>query len=136
MNKITVLFLVAFVSIASMATINASKGFKIETQFEYSNNDKSMTSKGEFILAENNKSWTTLTEPKNGVALLGRVAKSDKTGLRFEYIVVDTTKNNAVISTPMIITKMGQKAEVTMSTETEKIVISLLATPTEYSIKK
>lgn len=87
-------------------------------------------------MAEDNKGWTTLTEPKNGVALLGRVVKSDKETLQFEYIVVDTTKNNVVISTPAIIAKLGEKAEITVGTETEKVAISLLATPNEYSAKK
>lgn len=114
------------------------KGFKIETNFDYQNSGKEIKSQSTFILAKDNKIWTSLTEPKNGVALLGRVVKSDKKSLHFEYIVIDTTKNNAVISTPAIIANLGEKAEITVgsNSDQEKVAISLLATETEYTTKQ
>lgn len=113
-------------------------GFKVETTFDYHNSGKEIKSQSTFILAKENKTWTTLIEPKSGVALLGRVVKSDKKSLHFEYIVVDTTKNNAVISTPAIIANLGEKAEITVGSnaEQDKVAISLLATETEYTNKQ
>ena len=112
-------------------------GFKIETAFDYRNSGKKITSQSTFILAKDHNTWTTLTEPKSGVALLGRVVKSEEKSLHFEYIVVDTTKNNAVISTPAIIANLGEKAEITVGSnaDQEKVAISLLATETEYTSK-
>jgi hypothetical protein len=136
MFKHLVSFFVTLVCLNSVAETNINKGFKVETHFDYSNNGKKIASKNSFILAEDNKTWNTLAEPKNGVALLGRIVKSDKTTLQLEYIVVDTTKNNAVISTPAIIAKWGKKAELTIEAGAETVAISLLATPTEYSIEK
>jgi type II secretory pathway component GspD/PulD (secretin) len=127
---------VTFACFSSIAATDMNKGFKVETQFNYSKNGEKIASNSSFILAENNKTWNTLAEPKNGVALLGRIVKSDKATLQLEYIVVDTTKNNAVISTPAIIAKLGEKAEITVGTDTETVAISLLATATEYSTKK
>ena len=114
------------------------KGFKIDTQFDFQIDQKKVASKSTFILPENNKTWTSLTEPKNGVALLGRVVKSDKDSLHLEYIVVDTTSKNVVISTPAIVARLGEKAEISLGSDSskDKVAISLLAVPTEYTEKK
>lgn len=112
-------------------------GFKIETALDYQNSGKEIKSQSTFILAKDSKIWTTLTEPKNGVALLGRVVKSDEKSLHFEYIVVDTTKSNVIISTPAINANFGEKAEITVGSDAdqEKVTISLLATETTYTSK-
>ncbi len=113
-------------------------GFRIESAFSYQKSGQMIKSQSDFILAEESKIWTTLIEPKNGVAVLGRVVKADKKSLHIEYLVVDTTKSNAVISTPEIITNFGEKAEITMGSDADpvKVVISLLATQTEFTSSK
>lgn len=136
MFKHLILISITFLCFSSVTATYKSKGFKMETQFNYSNNEVKVASKSSIILDENNKTWNTLTEPKKGVALLGRIVKSDKTTLQLEYIIVNTTKNNAVVSTPAIIAILGEKAEINVGTNHETVVISLLATPTEYSAIK
>jgi hypothetical protein len=128
---------VVFFSMQSFAK-EVQNGFKIESEFTYESSLKKMKSKSEFILAANHKAWTTLAQPKDGVALLGRVTSSDKKSISLEYIVVDTSQANAVISTPAIIARLGEKAQIEVGSNDskEKVVVSLLATRTEYTIKQ
>lgn len=116
----------------------SQQGFKIDTHFEFKNSDKDIKAQSTFILAKDNNTWTTLTEPEEGVVLLGRVVKSEKKSLHIEYIVIDTTQSPAVISTPAFVANLGERAEITAGSKADqkKVAISLLATETEYTNKK
>lgn len=129
-----VLCLMTF-GMAGFAIAKVQKGLKVDTQFSYSENGKKQSTKSTMIIAADNKTWNTLTEPKEGVALLGRVTQVDQNSIQMEYIVVDTKKNNAVISTPMMIAKPGQTSEITIGESTDQIAITFLGTPTEYKVK-
>jgi hypothetical protein len=133
--------LLAFIGlIISMSILQAGaveqKGFLVKTAFEYQAKNKTSKSESTFILDAKNKGWTTLTEPKDGIALLGRVTSSDAKSLQMEYIVVDTNQKNAVISTPAIQALLGKAANIEVGQPNgEKVRVSLLAEPTKYMKK-
>ncbi|MBY0314566.1 MAG: hypothetical protein K2Q26_03540 [Bdellovibrionales bacterium] len=118
--------------------VNAAeqKGFLVKTAFEYQGKDKTSKSESTFILDAKNKAWTTLTEPKDGIALLGRMTSSSSKSIEMEYIVVDTTQKNAVISTPAIKALLGELAKIEVGEKNSgKVSVSLLAQPTAYTSK-
>lgn len=111
-------------------------GYLVKTVFEYQDKNKTSKSESSFIIDAKNNAWTTLTEPKDGIALLGRVATSDSDSLRMEYIVVDTNQKNAVISTPAIYAVLGEPAKIEVGeSDGKKVSVSILAKPTEYKSK-
>lgn len=125
----------ATTSSVSSPTSEQSKesGYLFETQFEVKTGNKTVTSTSKIVVPKGSKHWTTLTEPKKGIALLGRImTQTDKT-IGMEYIVVDTTKKNAVLSTPQIVTNLGQKAEISSFDGKERVKITLTATETEFT---
>ena len=130
----TVLSLIGLFLIAAVvhAKTGDSKGFLIKTVFDYQAKEKTSKSEATLILDAKNKTWTTLLPPKNGIALLGRLAESDSKSIQMEYIVVDTNQNNAVISTPRITALLGETASIELGTSGEKVMVSLLATATTY----
>jgi len=109
-----------------------SKGFLIKTAFEYQAKKTTFKSEATFILDEKNKAWTTLIPPKDGIALLGRLIGSDARSIHMEYIVVNTNQKNAVISTPGINANLGETASIEIGTDSDKVIVGLLATPTTY----
>lgn len=121
----------------TQAFAGKQKGFLVKTGFEYKGKNTTSKSESTFILDAKNKTWTALSEPKDGIALLGRVTASDAKSLQMEYIVVDTNQKSAVISTSAIRAVWGEVAKIEVGQlEGEKILVSLLATPTEYTGKK
>ena len=110
-------------------------GLKIDTTFAYHSKVQNFKTSGSFVLVENYKGWTTLIPPKEGIALLGKVANRRADTVELEYIVIDTSKNFAVISTPGIVTRLDSKAEMTVAGDNEEIQVSLLATQVEYETK-
>ena len=111
-----------------------NKGYKIETEFSYSQNGHTTHSKSEFILAKETKTWTTLTKPKDGVVLLARIVSQKEPSIGLEYIVVDTKQENAVVSTPMILATLGERSEISvgMTDTNSEVKIGLKAESTEY----
>jgi hypothetical protein len=80
---------------------------------------------------------TSLTEPKGGVALLGRMVEADAKSLHMEYMVVDTNQKNAITSTPAIVALLKEPASVGMeNNDGGKATVGILATPTEYTSAK
>lgn len=123
----------ATLALHAQAASETRNGLLIKTSFTYESEGKSSKSESSFILDEQNKAWTNLVPPKNGVALLGRMVSKSAGNLHMEYIVVDTTKGNSVISTPAIVAMLGEPAEVGMTAPNgPTIAVGLLATPTTY----
>lgn len=116
------------------AGANEQKGFLIQTTFEYQAKNRISKSDSTFILDAKNRAWTALTEPNDGVALLGRVTSSDSKSLQMEYLVVDTNQKNAVISTPAIHTLLGEAAKIEVGQSNgDTIRVSLIAESTAYT---
>jgi type II secretory pathway component GspD/PulD (secretin) len=137
MKTLCSLICVFNVVFGTSALASEHKGFLIKTEFNYQGKNKGAKSESSFVLDSSNKSWTTLATPKDGIALLGRVASNDTKFLEMEYIVVDTNEKNAVISTPAIRAKLGEVARIKVgSSELESVQVSLLATPAEDSTEK
>jgi hypothetical protein len=132
MNKFIAALLLGLTAQTSFAAAQA-KGFAIKTQFQYSDAKKKIDTQKTFMLDEKSTTWNTMADPKDGIALLGRLVKSEKDALQFEYIVVDTTRDNSIISTPVMITKPGVEAKISLGSEKEKVTIALKATPTDYT---
>lgn len=133
------LFITMFSLCLASANLNAAPkktGYLIKSDFAFTTSGKEIKSQSEFIMSEDNKIWTSLVEPKNGVALLGRIVKTDKDAIHMEYIVVDITRPNVVISTPSIIARLGEKAEMSVNGNSEEVKVGLLAKKTEYTQTK
>lgn len=112
-------------------------GYLVDTTFQYKMGERSGRAQSKIIFAKDNTTWNNLVKPSKDVALLGRMVKGDKQQIHMEYIVVDTSRANAIVSTPAIITELGETAEVMVGTSDapEKIAIKLVATPTKYETK-
>ncbi|MBI1862416.1 MAG: hypothetical protein HYR96_16000 [Deltaproteobacteria bacterium] len=128
--------LCVFMNASPMPISKTENGFLIKTVLSYTSSSGVIESEREFILPKNNTSWNTLVDPKNGVALIGRLVKSDKKSIHIEYMILDTKKANAIISTPSIAALLGESAEIGTQTDTEQISIKFLASRTEYKSDK
>lgn len=121
---------------ASIPNQKTQQGFLIKSELVYTANGEEIKSNREFILPQNNKSWNTLVDPKNGVAVLGRMVKADQKSIHLEYMIVDTKKPNAIISTPSIGALLGENAEISTKGDTEQFTIKLLASRTDFTSEK
>ena len=87
-------------------------GYLIKSNLVFTSSGKEVKTEGEFILSKDNKTWTSLTKVRDGVTLLGKIVAADGNSIHLEYIVIDTSKASAVISTPAILAKLGETAEI------------------------
>ena len=134
--KTLLIILSLFFTSVSVHAATKKTGYLIKSNFTLTASGKQMKSQSEFIMSEDNKTWTSLVEAKNGVALLGRIVKTEKDAIHMEYIIVDTTRPNVVISTPSIIARLGEQAEISVGGNTDEVKVSLLAKKTEYTQTK
>lgn len=108
----------------------ATPGFSIATEFDFSNGAKKVKAERSLLVAEDSRSWQSLTKARDGILLLGRVVSADAAGITLEYLVLDTNRDDFVLSTPTMILKFGQKATMTLDNSRDRISITVLATPT------
>jgi len=133
MIKTIFFLLVSSITISSAST--QDNGYLIETNLIYKSDTKTVAVSDELILPINSKKWVSLTTSKDGVSVLGKLVKSTPSTIHIEYIVIDSSKKpNNVISTPSIISKLGEKAEIKIEGP-EAVKISLLAKPTQFESK-
>lgn len=138
MRTLSICFtVVLFVGITHSASAAQSKkasepGFLIQTELAYESNSHEIKTGKELILPESNRTWTPLTTPKDGVTLLGRLAEVRPDTIKMEYILVDTRIESAVISTPAIIARLNEKAEIGMNSDKSKVSVSLKAKRTTF----
>ncbi|MCM2323015.1 MAG: hypothetical protein NDJ90_07110 [Oligoflexia bacterium] len=132
MKEMMMILPLLMATMASAATTSES-GFLVKTKLTYQTPKSLIESVGELILPNTNKGWTPLTYPKEGVVLLGRMVKFDSATIHLEYMLVDTRNaESSVVSTPSIITRLGEEAKVSVDTAGDKISISLLAKKTSF----
>ena len=109
------------------------QGYLIKSEFIHIDHGKETKMEKEFILAKNNKSWTTLVPTKNGLTLLGRMVKSDQKTIEMEYILLDTKRTHSVLSTPSIAALLGEQSQIGLQTDTEQSTIKLFAKWVDYT---
>jgi len=136
--RLTMIVLALLITVSAYASPEKRNGFLIKSDLNYSYGDKQVKKSQEFIMDDSLNSWTTLTDLKGGVLLLGKRVKADKETIHMEFIVVDTNKTpNGVLSTPSIIARLGEPAHITIEgnreNKKEKIAFTLTATRTEYN---
>src|SRR4051812_20843169 len=107
------LFLICPLVLASLAHGKAAdaQGFFLKTAFEYQSLGLTQKSETTSVLDANNKGWTTLVPPKDGVTLLGRLTQGENKTVDVEYMVIDTKKLNPLVSTSSVKAKFGQAAK-------------------------
>lgn len=109
------------------------EGYLVKTILQYKAGGKTVESSGELILARENKAWVTVTSSKEGFIVLGRIVEAKNKTLGMEYIVVNTNEMpNGVISTPKIISKIGQDSSIEVKTEKNAILLKMNAMKTTY----
>ena len=116
----------------SFASEKTQLGYLVSSRLNYKTEAGTIETSRKIILPATNNSWTPLTTPKNGVMLIGKLVKAEDDIVQMEYIVVDTRKESAVVSTPTIATRLGKQTEASTENAKTKITISLLATKTTF----
>jgi hypothetical protein len=130
----TILFLLISNDSVSFAATQEN-GFSIESSLTYKSDNKTVTTSDELILPIDSRHWVSLISPKDGVSVLGKLVTSTPTTVHIEYIVLDNSKKpNNIISTPSIVSKLGEKAEIKIEGP-ESVKISLLARPIQFESK-
>jgi hypothetical protein len=116
-------------SIAHGKAVDA-KGFYLKTAFEYQTADKTTKTETTSMLDSSYKGWTTLVPPKDGVTLLGKLAEGENKTLNVEYMVIDTNRQNTIVSTSSVIAKIGESAKIeTADSRGQRVSVQLVATP-------
>lgn len=103
------------------------KGVILKTSFEYKTNENSVKTEKRVFLADRESKWVNLSHPRDGVVLLGRMLKHDQANLEMEYLIVDTNRTDAVLTTPSITTPIGKKSIINLDRPSEKITLSLIS---------
>jgi hypothetical protein len=100
---------------------------ELKTDFQYQSDKKAFQTKTTTFIPANSHHWIALTKSINGVVVLGRVSNNENKAVKIEYILVNTEKDNAVISAPVIIANLEQRADLKVDGKSEIIQISALA---------
>jgi hypothetical protein len=118
--------------VASIASGKAAdaKGFYLKTAFEYQTGEKTTKTENTSVLDANYKGWTTLVPPKDGVTLLGKLIENENKTVQVEYMVIDTNRPNALVSTPSVIARPGEAAHIeSVDSRGQRVSVQLIATP-------
>lgn len=114
---------------SAFASILPTKNVTIATNFEMKTAKTTINTSGTMIVDPTKPQWITLVPPKDGVALLGRVAKLVGKVATMEFMVVDTNQTEAMTSNAKIVAKLGQQAQIsqgpTDSDPTLKIAVTV-----------
>jgi len=130
---------ILFLLITPFASFAAETGgLLVKSELTYVSGKREVRKAQESILSDSMKSWTSLTDIKDGVLLLGRMVKTSDQLVEMEFIVVDTLATpNRVVATPSIISPMGQPSKISVESNNdrgvpEKIEVSLTASRTKF----
>lgn len=116
---------------ASQATGAKKHDYLVKVQFSYSDTNKNFQTHHELIVNEDNQDWIPLTTGKQGVALIGKLHKTEKGIFTTEFMVVDTASVPVLIQNMGIVGQLGKTSEINSDYHQQKVKISLLAIPTE-----
>jgi hypothetical protein len=136
MRRVFLTLLLTILSIHSHASEKAvakMHGYLVKVQFSYRDGNKDFNTHHEIIVNEDNQDWIPLTTGKEGVALIGKLHKVEKGIFTTECMVVDTASMPVSIQRMGIVSELGKTAEIKSEYLQQKVKISLLATPTEYT---
>ncbi len=103
-------------------------GYLLKTELSYEAGSQKVDTSSVVVLAAANNAWTQLSASKEGVLLLGRLVDLKGKNIHMEYLLLDTRRENKVVSTPAIIATLGQKATFEARDGKEKVTVSLTAT--------
>jgi hypothetical protein len=125
------LLLICPLVLASIAHGKAAdaKGFYLKTAFEYQSGDKTTKTESASVLDANYKGWTTLVPPKDGVTLLGKLVENENKTIQVEYMVIDTNRPNALVSSPSVVAKVGESATIESQDNRGRVSVQMVATP-------
>ena len=129
-------FVLMFLSSSTFAAetnvIAWKRGYSIQTELKYQTDGKSVSTTKEFVLSRDSKAWVNLVTPEKGVTLLGRLVQDTGKAFKVEYIVIDTAREDAVVTIPSMHATLGEKAKVKIDAKDLKVSISLLAKETNF----
>lgn len=131
MHLILCAFIVISLNVFSNTKLN---GYKLATKLSFNSSSKLISTESEVIIPKNNKSWIPLTKTASGMTVLGKISKVNKKNMSLEYIVLNTNESPSVIVTSASLdVKLGEKAEISMESEKNKINLATQANEVEYS---
>lgn len=134
MKLITSVLMLFILAIPGIAASKKSEGYLVKTTFQYKSGNKLVENSGELILSKENKTWITIANSKEGFMVLGRIIEAKNNTLEMEYIVIDSNKTpNGVISTPKIISKLGEDSLIEVKSEKDIVSLKMIATKTFYT---
>lgn len=113
----------------AFASILPTNNVTIATNFEMKTKKTTINTSGTMIVDPSKAQWITLVPPKDGVALLGRVAKLEGKTATMEFMVIDTNQTEALKSNAKIVARLGEQAQIaqgpTESEPTLKIAVTV-----------
>jgi hypothetical protein len=79
----------------------------------------------EFQVPENSTEWTTFLRDSRGVLLLGKFSQKPEHTVAVEFLLIDPSKKEPVVTSPKLISKLGEKSEISVKTHPETVSIAL-----------
>ncbi len=113
---------------AAFASILPTKNVTIATNFQLKTAKSTIDTSGTMIIDPTKPQWVTLVPPKEGVALLGRIAKLKGKIATLEFMVVDTNKTEALQSSATIVTALGKQAEISQGPTPDEPTMKIAVT--------
>jgi hypothetical protein len=128
MKAFAVALLSVIVSTTGFASILPTKNVTIATNFMLKTAKSTIDTSGTMIIDPTKPRWVTLVPPKDGIALLGRVAKLEGKIATLEFMVVDTNKTEALQSNSSIVTELGKQAQIAQGPTADEPTMKIAVT--------
>ncbi|TAK74535.1 MAG: hypothetical protein EPO11_06725 [Gammaproteobacteria bacterium] len=126
---IVILFSLFFISVAfaeSFTHIPKNLSIKINLDLQRGQNNYSLENK--WKIAADNHHWTVIqNNPGDQFILLSKVAQADEKKVMIDFLVLDASKTPNIIAAPQMIVLYGQKGQVTMGDNKQKIQLAIVA---------
>ena len=109
---------------ASGAGASLGKTLTLKTELEYAGPKRRVKTVRTVHLSDEHSEWLSLTYPRDGVALVGRIKERGAGKVKFEYIIVDTSREDeGVISPPPLEVPIGQRLMVNLDGQGTRITL-------------
>lgn len=105
--------LILALTISFSSSVFAS-ALSFDYEFNYKENGVKVDAVKKLSYDSKDKTWKTITNDKSGVILLAKVVEENAKTVSMEYLILDSKNQNAVLATPKIVAKLGEKARIAM----------------------
>ena len=133
MRSILIVAIILGFCTAAQAAVEKNKGILVKVDFSFKDGERKVDTRSELIIADQNTDWMPLTSAKNGVVLLGKIDKLDKTSLTMHYMVVDTQTSPVSLNRMGVVASYNESAVIRTGNEHKSVRVNMVAQPTSYT---